>query len=203
MSISTLRKSLYASALVLTLATVGGSHFLDMQQSHAEGEKGQAAPAPATPVSVAVVQPKLVTQWSEFSGRLEAVDEVDVRSRVAGAIQSVAFKEGAIVKQGDLLVKIDPAPYEAEVARSKAQVASAQSKLAYAKSELERGKQLVTSRFASQSDYDQRLNVQISAQADLEAAQAVLQTAMLNLDWTDIRAPISVASAVSRSLRVI
>jgi multidrug efflux system membrane fusion protein len=191
MSISTLRKSLYASALVLTLATVGGSHFLDMQQSRAEGEKGQAAHAPATPVSVAVVQPKLVTQWSEFSGRLEAVDAVEVRSRVAGAIQSVAFKEGAIVKQGDLLVKIDPAPYEAEVARAKAQVASAESKLAYAKSELQRGKQLVTSRFASQSDYDQRLNVQTSAEADLEAAKAVLQTAMLNLDWTDIRAPIS------------
>ena len=102
MSISTLRKSLYASALVLTLATVGGTHFFDLQQSHAEGEKSQAAPAPATPVSVAVVQPKLVTQWSEFSGRLEAVDAVEVRSRVAGAIQSVAFKEGAIVKQGDL-----------------------------------------------------------------------------------------------------
>ena len=91
-----------------------------------KAKSSQAAPAPATPVSVAVVQPKLVTQWSEFSGRLEAVDAVEVRSRVAGAIQSVAFKEGAIVKQGDLLVKIDPAPYEAEVARAKAQVTSAE-----------------------------------------------------------------------------
>ena len=80
------------------------------------------------PVSVAVVQPKLVTQWSEFSGRLEAVDAVEVRSRVVGAVQSIAFKEGAIVKQGDLLVKIDPAPYEAEVARAKAQVGLCRSR---------------------------------------------------------------------------
>ncbi len=191
MSISTFKKSLYVSGIVLTLAAVGGNHFFELTQSHAEGEKQQVAPAQAMPVSVAVVQPKLVTQWSEFSGRLEAVDAVEVRSRVVGAVQSIAFKEGAIVKKGDLLVKIDPAPYEAEVARAKAQVASAESKLAYAKSELQRGKQLVTSRFASQSDYDQRLNVQSSAQADLEAAKAVLQTATLNLDWTDIRAPIS------------
>ncbi len=191
MSISTFKKSLYVSGIVLTLAAVGGNHFFELTQSHAEGEKQQVAPAQAMPVSVAVVQPKLVTQWSEFSGRLEAVDAVEVRSRVVGAVQSIAFKEGAIVKKGDLLVKIDPAPYEAEVARAKAQVASAKSKLAYAKSELQRGKQLVTSRFASQSDYDQRLNVQSSAQADLEAAKAVLQTATLNLDWTDIRAPIS------------
>ncbi len=185
------QESLYVSGIVLTLAAVGGNHFFELTQSHAEGEKQQVAPAQAMPLSVAVVQPKLVTQWSEFSGRLEAVDAVEVRSRVVGAVQSIAFKEGAIVKKGDLLVKIDPAPYEAEVARAKAQVASAKSKLAYAKSELQRGKQLVTSRFASQSDYDQRLNVQSSAQADLEAAKAVLQTATLNLDWTDIRAPVS------------
>jgi multidrug efflux system membrane fusion protein len=191
MSISTLRRNLYIGGIVLTLATLGGTRVFDLEQSHAEGEKSQAAPAPATPVSVAVVQPKLVTQWNEFSGRLEAVDQVDVRSRVAGAIQSIQFKEGSIVKQGDVLVKIDPAPYLADVAKAKAEVSSAQSKLAFAKNELQRGKQLLTSRFASQSDYDQRLNAQTSAQADLEAAQAVLQTAELNLDWTDIRAPIS------------
>ncbi|UXN63527.1 efflux RND transporter periplasmic adaptor subunit [Phyllobacterium sp. A18/5-2] len=190
MSISTFKKSLYVSGIVLTLAAVGGTQFFELPKSHAEGEK-QPAAAQAMPVSVAVVQPKLVTQWNEFSGRLEAIDAVEVRSRVAGAVQSIAFKEGAIVKQGDLLVKIDPAPYEAEVARARAQVNSAQSKLDFAKNELQRGKQLVNSRFASQSDYDQRLNVQTSAAADLQAAQAVLQTAMLNLDYTDIRAPIT------------
>lgn len=186
-----IRRNLTISGLVLALSVAGGTQLFDLTtQSHAEGKSAQA-PVQATPVSVALVQPKLVNQWSEFSGRLEAVDQVEVRSRVAGAVQSIHFKEGSIVKQGDLLVKIDPAPYEAEVARAKAQVSAAELKLAFAKNELQRGKQLLTSRFASQSDYDQRLNVQTSAQADLEAARAVLQTAELNLAWTDIRAPIT------------
>ncbi len=191
MSISTFKKSLFISGIVLTLATLGGAQVFELPKSRAEGEKQQPAAAQAMPVSVAVVQAKLVNQWNEFSGRLEAVDSVEVRSRVAGAIQSVHFKEGAIVKQGDLLVKLDPAPYEAEVARARAQVSAAEAKLAFAKNELERGKRLIDSRTVSQSDYDQRINVQTGAQADLEAAQAVLQTAMLNLDYTDIRAPIT------------
>ena len=190
MSISTFKKSLLVSGIVLTLATVGGTKVFELTQGHAEVEK-QQAPAQAVPVSVAVVQPKRVTQWIEFSGRLEAVDAVEVRSRVAGAVQSIHFKEGAIVERGDLLVKIDPAPFEAEVARARAQVSAAESKLAFAKNELERGKRLIDSRTVSQSDYDQRMNVQTGAQADLEAAQAVLKTAMLNLDYTDIRAPIT------------
>jgi len=190
MSISTFKKSLFVSGIVLALATVGGTKVFEFTQGHAEVEK-QQAPAQAVPVSVAVVQPKRITQWNEFSGRLEAIDSVEVRSRVAGAVQSVHFKEGAVVKQGDLLVKIDPAPFEAEVARARAQVSAAESKLAFAKNELERGRRLIDTRTVSQSDYDQRMNVQTGAQADLEAAQAVLTTAMLNLDYTDIRAPIT------------
>ncbi|MGO4449427.1 efflux RND transporter periplasmic adaptor subunit [Phyllobacterium sp. TAF24] len=189
MSISTYRRSLYVGGFIVALAAAGSTQFFDLGKSHAETAK-QAAPA-ATPVSVAVVQPKLITQWSEFSGRLEAIDQVELRSRVAGAIQSVAFKEGALVKEGDLLVKIDPAPYEAEVARAKAAVSAAESRLAFAKNELERGKRLIDSRTVSQSDYDQRINVQSGAMADLEAAQASLKTAMLNLGYTEIRAPIS------------
>lgn len=190
MSISTFKKSLLVSGIVLTLATLGGTKVFEFSKGHAEVEK-QQAPAQAMPVSVALVQPKNVTQWNEFSGRLEAIDSVEVRSRVAGAVQSIHFKEGAIVKQGDLLVKIDPAPFEAEVARARAEVSAAQSRLAFAKNELERGKRLIDSRTVSQSDYDQRMNVQTGAQADLQAAEAVLKTAMLNLDYTDIRAPIT------------
>lgn len=190
MSISTLKRNLAIGSLVLALGVAGGTQLFDFSKSHAEGEQ-QQAPAQATPVSVALVQPKLVSQWNEFSGRLEAIDQVDVRSRVAGAVQSIHFKEGSVVKQGDLLVKIDPAPYEAEVARAKAQVSAAESRLAFAKNELERGKRLIDSRTVSQSDYDQRRNVEAGALADLEAARAVLKTATLNLEYTDIRAPIS------------
>ncbi|MHC1549642.1 efflux RND transporter periplasmic adaptor subunit [Phyllobacterium sp. K27] len=189
MSISTLKRNLAIGGLILALGVAGGSQLFDFSKSHAEGE--QQAPVQATPVSVALVQPKLVSQWNEFSGRLEAVDQVDVRSRVAGAVQSIHFKEGSVVKQGDLLVKIDPAPYEAEVARAKAQVSAAESRLAFARNELERGKRLIDSRTVSQSDFDQRKNVEAGALADLEAARAVLKTATLNLEYTDIRAPIS------------
>src|SRR6185503_16669458 len=80
----------------------------------------QGAPA-ATPVSVAIVESVDIATWDEFSGRLEAVERVDVRSRVAGAVQSVHFHEGALVNAGDLLVTIDPAPYAAEVERAQAQ----------------------------------------------------------------------------------
>ena len=74
---------------------------------------------PATPVSVATVEQRDVALWDEFSGRLEAVERVEVRSRVAGAVQAVHFREGALVKQGDLLITIDPAPYAAEVDRAR------------------------------------------------------------------------------------
>ncbi|MGO8126677.1 biotin/lipoyl-binding protein, partial [Rhizobium ruizarguesonis] len=87
------------------------------------------AQAPAVPVTVAVVAAHDVTACENFSGRLEAVDRVQVRSRVACAILSVAFREGALVKQGDLLFTIDPAHYQASVAQAQGQVASAEAKV--------------------------------------------------------------------------
>ena len=101
------------------------------------------------------------------------------------------FKEGALVKAGDLLVSVDPRPYVAEVARAKAEVTAAESRVAFARNELDRGKKLVQSRTVSESNYDQRINTELGAIADLEAAKAVLQTAELNLGYTEIRAPIS------------
>ena len=97
--------------------------------------------APATPVSVATVEQRDVAIWDEFSGRLEAVERVEVRSRVAGAVQAAHFREGALVREGDMLITIDPAPYAAEVDRSEAQVAAAQARVALTKTELERGQQ--------------------------------------------------------------
>src|SRR5215510_13975763 len=88
----------------------------------------QTQPA-AIPVSVAVVEQRDVALWDEFSGRLEAVERVEVRSRVAGAVKAVHFREGALVKEGDLLITIDPDPYAAEVERAKAQVLAAEARL--------------------------------------------------------------------------
>lgn len=152
-------------------------------------ESPPAAPA-ATPVSVATVVPSQVSAWDEFSGRLEAVERVDVRSRVAGQVQAVHFREGALVRRGELLVTIDPAPYAAEVERAEAQVMAAQSRQAYTLSDLERARRLWDERAIAQRELDERLNAQREAEANLRAAQAQLQTARLNLGYTQVRAPV-------------
>ena len=159
-------------------------------QTEVQADTPPAAP-PATPVSVATVSQSTVSTWDEFSGRLEAVERVDIRSRVAGAVQAVHFREGALVKQGDLLLTIDPAPYEADVARAEAQVAAAQARQAYTQSDLVRAQRLSDEHAISQRDYDERANAQREADANLRAAQAALQSAKLNLGYTQVRAPVA------------
>jgi membrane fusion protein, multidrug efflux system len=160
---------------------------------HANGVQADTPPpAPqATPVSVATVVQSTVSTWDEFSGRLEAVERVDIRSRVAGAVQSVHFREGTLVRQGDLLLTIDPAPYAAEVARAEAQVAAAQARQAYAQTDLARAERLWEEHAISQRDFDERANAQREADANLRAAQANLQSARLNLGYTQVRAPVA------------
>ncbi|WP_425353838.1 efflux RND transporter periplasmic adaptor subunit [Ancylobacter gelatini] len=148
-----------------------------------------AAPQ-ATPVSVAVLQSRDTMRWDEFSGRLSAVERVDIRPRVAGAVKSVHFREGALVKQGDLLVTIDPEPFKAELDRAEAQAAAAEARLLFTKNELDRGQRLVDSRVVSVQDLDQRTNNYKEAQANLRAAQADVQTARLDLGYTEVRAPV-------------
>lgn len=158
---------------------------------HTRAEAVETKAAPPTPVTVVAVKSREVTLWQQFSGRLEAVDRVDIRPRVGGAIQSVEFREGALVKAGDLLFTIDPAPYQASVAQAAGQLASAEAKVALAKTELERGRKLSDNRTISQSDLDQRQNAVTDAEAGLKTAQAVLQAAQLELDYTKVRAPVS------------
>jgi multidrug efflux system membrane fusion protein len=143
------------------------------------------------PVTVAVVASRDVTTWQEFSGRLEAVDRVQIRSRVAGAIQSVHFREGALVKAGDLLFTIDPEPYQAAVSQAEGQVASAEAKVNLAQIELERGRRLSDNKTISQSDLDQRQNAFTEAQAGLRTSQAALRSAQLELGYTEVKAPVA------------
>jgi len=159
-------------------------------QTGVQADTPPAAP-PATPVSVATVSQSTVNTWDEFSGRLEAVERVDIRSRVAGAVQAVHFREGALVRQGDLLLTIDPAPYEAEVARAEAQVAAAQARQAYTEGDLGRAQRLWDEHAISQRDFDERANARREAEANLRAAQATLQSARLNLGYTQVRAPVA------------
>jgi multidrug efflux system membrane fusion protein len=148
-------------------------------------------PPPATPVLVATVVQTEVATWDEFSGRLEAVERVDVRSRVAGAVQSIHFTEGALVNRGDLLVTIDPAPYVAEADRAEAQVVAAQARVAYTTTEGERAQRLWDASAIARHDLDERSNALKEAQANLRAAEAALQSARLNLGYTQVRAPVS------------
>jgi multidrug efflux system membrane fusion protein len=185
------RQRFLASAIALGIGAAIAAPFA-LSAHHAHG----AGPAPemaAIPVSVATVDARDTATWSEFSGRLEAVERVDVRSRVAGAVQAIHFREGALVKQGDLLVTIDPEPFAAAVASAQARVVAAESRLALSRKEEDRAQRLIgmTAGAISQSTVDQRISTAREADADLHQAQADLKSAQLNLGYTEIRAPVS------------
>ena len=159
---------------------------------HGSPAEATANSAPSAPVvSVATVGETDITSWDEFSGRLEAVERVDVRSRVAGAVHAVHFREGALVRQGELLVTIDPAPYAAEAERAEAQVAAAQARQAQAASEHTRAKRLWEESAIAQRELEERANAEREAAANLRAALAQLQAARLNLGYTQVRAPVA------------
>lgn len=183
------RTSLIGASVGLAILAAAGALISTTSNNRAKADA--AAPPPATPVSVADVKERETAIWDEFSGRLEAIEQVEVRSRVAGAIQEIRFREGALVQKDDVLVVIDPALYAAEVARGEAQVAAAQSRLVFTKSDYERGQQLTGSQTISQRDQDNRINAYREAEANLKAAQATLKTAQLNLGYTEVRAPVT------------
>lgn len=172
------------------IAAVGTAVVFVPPAGRVEAEVAPAAPA-ATEVDVAEVAARDVATWSEYSGRLEAVDNVEVRSRVAGQVQSINFREGALVEKGAPLVTIDPAPYQAEVDRAKAELASAEARVVLARADLDRGRKMTAITTISQRDLDNRINALSEAEASVEAAKAVLRTAELNLSYTDVRAPIA------------
>ncbi|CAN5876818.1 efflux RND transporter periplasmic adaptor subunit [soil metagenome] len=183
------RRSLWMAGTALTALTAVATAIFILKTTTAEASPGAAAPA--TPVSVATVTQSDVATWDEFSGRLEAVERVDIRSRVAGTVQSVHFREGALVGKGDLLLTIDPAPYAADVERAEAQVVAAQARQSYSHSEFERSQRLLEERAIAQREFDERNNAQREADANLRAAQAALQTARLSLGYTQVRAPVA------------
>ncbi|RZL32960.1 MAG: efflux RND transporter periplasmic adaptor subunit [Rubrivivax sp.] len=175
------------AAAVIALGAIG---FAQFGSGTAKATPAPAAP-PGTPVSVAQVLSQDVAAWNEFSGRLEAVERVDVRARVSGAVQAIHFREGSLVKAGDLLVTIDPAPYQADVARFEAQVAAAQARVTYSQSEAARSKSLWEDRAVARREFDEKDNAAREAAANLRAAQAALQLAQLNLSYTQVRAPVA------------
>jgi multidrug efflux system membrane fusion protein len=180
----------WTAAGVLAAAAAASAVITGFDVTKARANAPAAAPA-AVPVAVATVAESEVDGWDEFSGRLEAVERVDVRSRVAGAVQAAHFREGALVQKGDLLITIDPAPFAAEAERAEAQAAAAQARLAHAQSEYARAQRLWDERAIAQRELEERLNAEREASANLRAAQAASQSARLNLGYTQVRAPVA------------
>ncbi|HEV2085652.1 MAG TPA: efflux RND transporter periplasmic adaptor subunit [Gemmatimonadales bacterium] len=156
-----------------------------------------AAPQPQA-VTVAEVPEREITEWDEFTGRLEAVDQVEIHPRVSGYIKRVTFAEGKEVKKGEVLFEIDPRPYEADLARAEAELESARSAASLAKSEVQRAGKLVDMQAISREEFDSRTSAEVQGGAQVRALEAAVQTARLNLDWTRVRSPI--AGRVSNAL---
>jgi RND family efflux transporter MFP subunit len=151
---------------------------------------GQQPPA-APSVTVAQVLERRVKDWDEFTGRLQAVESVEIRPRVSGYIDKVAFLEGSQVKNGDLLFIIDPRPYKADADRAAADVKRYRSALALARVELTRVERLKQSGAVSEEELDERKSTVATAEANLAGSEAALESAALNLSFTRVSSPIS------------
>lgn len=149
------------------------------------------APPPPPGVTVAEVPERDINEWDEFTGRVEAVDAVEIRPRVSGYIQRVAFAEGSEVRKGDVLFEIDPRPYAADLARAEAQVEVARTRAQLAARDVVRAGRLVAVQAISKEEFDSRTAGQAEGEAAVRAAEADAATARLNLEWTRVRSPIS------------
>jgi RND family efflux transporter MFP subunit len=162
------------------------------------GEKPQQQAAAAPPVTVAQPVKRTITDWDEFTGRFDAVEEVQVRARVGGYVTSVEFKDGDMVHKGDLLYVIDSRPFEAVAAQADGQLSDARAKSELAKRDLERGLALVQTSAVSEQLVDQRRQALQAAHAAETVAEGALKAAQLNIEFTHVLAPIT--GRVSRHL---
>src|SRR5262245_2429099 len=176
--------------IALATAALALSGCGDKQQPQA------AVPAPA--VTVAQPTKRTVTDWDEFTGRFEAIEEVQVRARVGGFVTSVEFRDGAIVRTGDLLYVIDPRPFEAVAKQAEGQLADARAKAELAKRELDRGLDLVQTSAVSEQVVDQRRQALQAAHAAEMQAEGALKAAQLNIEFSHVLAPLT--GRVSRHL---
>lgn len=157
----------------------------------ARGEEDGVIELPLPQVDVARVQAEEVVLWSSFTGRVAAPETVVLRPRVTGYVEKVSFVEGELVNQGDVLFEIDPRPYQARALLAQAQLTQEQSRLELARSQAERAKKLWDDQAISREEYEQRQAHLSAAQAAVGAAEANLESANLELEYTTIRAPIS------------
>ncbi len=179
LSVSTTRAIVGIAVLSLLLAACGGG----------APEGGFQMPPPE--VSVATVLQKEVRAWDEFSGRIAAVENVEIRPRVSGYLDRIAFTEGGTVQKGDLLFVIDPRPFDAELSRARAELTRAQTLATLAREERVRADKLVSAKAISAEEYQQRVSGEKTADAAIAVADAAVRTAQLNLSYARIESPIN------------
>ncbi len=154
------------------------------------GGEQPAGQMPPPNVSFASVVERDVTEWDEFTGRIEAVDSIEIRPRVAGYLRAMHFSEGAVVEKGQLLFTIDQREYQANAALARANVVRAQTRVDLAQQDIDRGKKLLAARALSAEEMEQRNGEFKQARADLASADAEFERAQLDLGFTELRAPI-------------
>ncbi len=182
------QKRLVLATALAGLLSLGGG--LAVYHGQAGATPTAVAPAAAT-VDVADAGSRAITDWQHYSGRLEAVERVEIHPQISGILTAVHFQDGSRVRKGDLLFTIDPRPFAAELARAEAQLAGAEARAAYTASDVARGERLLAENAIARRDFDEKQNAAREAGANLQAARAALKMAQLNLDYTRITAPIS------------
>jgi multidrug efflux system membrane fusion protein len=193
MSVFPLSRSRRASAALLLTAVAGLGAYGVLRA----GTPPPSSSADLPEVDVAAVLQQTITDLQSYSGRLAAVEQVDIRPQVSGAIVAVHIRDGALVQKGELLFVIDPRPYQAEVDRASGLLAAAQTRADYLQRDGERAQRLIGDNAIARRDYDEKQNAAREAAANLLSARAALALARINLDHTRIVAPI--AGRISRA----
>lgn len=170
--------------------TALGAMFLSVLLVGCDDGVAQNAVPQAPAVSAADVVVKSISQWDSFNGRIEAVESVQLRPRVSGYIDKVNYTDGQEVKKGEVLFTIDDRTYRAELEQAQASLARAKTQASLARSEANRTDKLVNTNVVSREEWEQRRSAATQAQADIRAAQAAVDAAQLNLDFTKVTAPI-------------
>jgi RND family efflux transporter MFP subunit len=184
-------KTILPFSLRAACVFTAGIALATLVASCGDNQQQKAAAPPPPTVTVAKPIKRTVVDFDEYVGRFVAVDSVEVRARVSGYLDAVHFKDGQLVKQGDLLFTIDKRPFQNTLDQARANLTLAQSNLAYTESDFSRGQQLVRDKTITEQIFEQRSQAFRNAQASVSNAEAALRQAQLDLEFTELRAPIN------------
>jgi multidrug efflux system membrane fusion protein len=182
--------TVFRLSAVMALAIFGTVSYIQIVKAE-QAQAPQASQPPAMPVQVSIVEDSAIRLWKEFSGRLSAVDYVEIRPQASGLITEIKFRDGQHVTKGDLLYVIDPRPLKAIVDEKKATLISAKDSYDFAVKEYKRTDDLVTKKMLAQQILDDRTNNKLVANSNIKRAEAELSAAEINLSYAYIKAPIS------------